>query len=246
VRDAFALYRGGAPAFGEHSETYMLVHVERIENGDAGPVSLDPRTTVPTHLCQGMVSFQDGERVSNVGKKRDGLDRLQAIGTDMEEPLERHPIERCPQSFLAGVGRAIKLHRHDLLASIGMWLDLVAVRISIDHRFSDQLQIGGAGKRVAARTNFEPVTQSVSDRLFDLFGSQHSRHCSPGGSQCRLYLVDILAIEPQRHTGFGTSDRVISLGGNMPNQILVEIQGKEISEHNMRERNREMIRSFDA
>src|ERR1700742_2148115 len=111
------------------SEGDMLVHVEGIEYRDARLIGLDRRAAVPAHLGERMIGFQDHKCITDIGDERYGLDGLQAIGADMHQALEGSLIERRAQRLLAGVGRTIELHRHDLLARVRMRLDLVANQI---------------------------------------------------------------------------------------------------------------------
>jgi len=51
----------------KQSETYMLVHVEGVEDRDARLVGLDRWATVPAHLCRRVIGLQHHECVSDVG-----------------------------------------------------------------------------------------------------------------------------------------------------------------------------------
>src|SRR5215472_2941545 len=147
----------GTYAVGKRSKADILVLVEGVDDGDPRLIGPDWRAAVPAHLCQRVIGFQDDERISDIGQEGDGFHWLQAKGTNMKEALEGGPIKRRAKNFLADVGRAIKLHRHNLFAPVRMWLDVVAVPVPVDHRLRYQLQIVGAGRPVAARTNFESV-----------------------------------------------------------------------------------------
>src|SRR5215467_11003183 len=46
-------------------------------------------------------------------------------------------------------------------------------------------------------------------------------------------LFDIIAIKAQRHSRSRAGDGIISLGRDIPNQVPVEIRGKEIAEEDM-------------
>src|SRR5262249_42641737 len=147
--------------------------------------------------------------------------------------LEGGPVKRRAQSFLTSVGRAIKLHRHNLLARIRMRLDLVAVPVPVDNGLRHQLQVTSARNLVAAGTNFEPVTEFNADCCLELLRGQHDGYRCPCRAQFRTDLLDIVAIEAQGHSRSRGGDRIISLGGDTPDQIPVEMRRKEIAEENM-------------
>src|SRR5262249_61768205 len=99
----------GTSAVGKRSKADILVLIEGVDNGDPRLIGSDWRAAVPAHPCQRVISFQDDERISDIGQEGDGFHWLQAKGTNMKEDLEGGPIKRCAQSVLAEGGTAIKL-----------------------------------------------------------------------------------------------------------------------------------------
>jgi acetolactate synthase-1/3 small subunit len=104
-RQSFLRRGGSRPC----SEPHAFLDVEGIEERDARVVArrMHLRATVPAHFQERVVGLEDDEGVADVRQEGQGLDRLQPVGPDIDQSLERGPVKRRAEIALALVGRTI-------------------------------------------------------------------------------------------------------------------------------------------
>jgi hypothetical protein len=127
-----------------------------------------------------------------------------------------------------------------------MRLDLVAVRIPVEHRLGDQFQIGGTGCLVTLGADFQTFMQLAADRILDFARGEHRRHGLPEIAEAGVDPADVVAVKADGLARAFLVQPVEPLRGDRGEHLGIEIRGEEIAKENMRKGQGKAIGGADA